>query len=268
MEKKNKIGLKEIILITLIIGLVIFYTSVTFFSENKEIYSILNMLAVTLLVGIPILFRYYEHTKIKKIESMFPKFLRDITENINTGMTLPQAFKAVAGNNYGELTSYVKEMNAKISFGITFEKVLVNFSKEIRSDSLKRNIQMIIETHKSGGTVATILEAVADSLQELEKIKKERSSSVYSQMLNGYIIYIIFLGIMISLSSFLLPTFELEIVPELKPTFVELFIGLIIIQGFFSGLAIGKLSEGTLLAGVKHSLVLIIFGYSSFILFG
>ena len=40
------------------------------------------------------------------------------------------------------------------------------------------------------------------------------------------------------------------------------------IQGFFAGIAIGKMAEGTVIAGVKHALVLIVFGYTAFILFG
>jgi pilus assembly protein TadC len=266
--KFEELKFRQIILVTILIGLFIFSISLVFFQQNEKLFSIVNMIAVVAVVAVPVFFRYEEHNKIKKIEATFPKFLRDITENLNTGMTLPQAFKAVSSNDYGALSPYVNDMTAKISFGITFENVLKNFSRQVSSVTLKRNVQMIIETHKSGGTVSTVLEAVANSLHELENIKKQRSSSIYAQMLNGYIIYIVFLIIMISLSSFLLPTFESGLVPNIRETFVELFLSLIVIQGFFSGIAIGKLSEGTFLAGVKHSLVLIIFGYSSFILFG
>ena len=36
------------------------------------------------------------------------------------------------------------------------------------------------------------------------------------------------------------------------------FLYLILIQGFFSGLAIGKLSEGNIKAGAKHSFTLVV----------
>ena len=39
------------------------------------------------------------------------------------------------------------------------------------------------------------------------------------------------------------------------------FFYLILIQGFFSGLAIGKLSEGSIKAGVKHSFTLVVFTF-------
>ena len=96
-------------------------------------------------------------------------------------------------------------------------------------------------------------------------IKKERSSSIYAQMITGYLIYIVFLGVMIGLSTFLIPVFFSQ--AETSMDFIGLFRSLIIIQGFFAGLSVGKMAEGTILAGAKHSLVLTVLGYSAFLIF-
>ena len=115
----------------------------------------------------------------------------------------------------------------------------------------------------------TIMRSVAQSLVELEKIKKERSASVYAQMINGYLIFFVFLGVMIGLSSVLVPAFKMgEQTQDLQTVFSEIFRALIIVQGFFAGLSIGKMAEGTLIAGIKHSLVLVVIGYSAFLMFG
>src|SRR3989338_6946298 len=37
-----------------------------------------------------------------------------------------------------------------------------------------------------------------------------------------------------------------------------LFLGLLLVQGFFTGLVIGKLAEGSLYAGIKHSFIMMI----------
>ena len=39
------------------------------------------------------------------------------------------------------------------------------------------------------------------------------------------------------------------------------FLYLLLVQGFFSGLAIGKLSEGNIKSGLKHSFLLIVFSF-------
>ena len=41
----------------------------------------------------------------------------------------------------------------------------------------------------------------------------------------------------------------------------NLFLALILVQGFFCGLVIGKLSEGSVKAGIKHSMIIIAMAY-------
>ena len=269
MKNKKSIGLKELSIITTAIGVIIIYFNFTYFSQYSNIFTTLNLLSAIIIAGIPILYRYMEYNKIKKIESAFPRFLRDVTENISIGMTLPQSIRAATENDYGVLSPHIKDMSAKISWGISFEKVLIDFAKKIRSKTMNRTVQTIIETHRSGGTIDTVLRSVVDSINQLERIKKERSSSIYAQMVSGYMIYLVFLGVMIGMSSFLLPAFSFEeTMPDMQPMFLELFRSLIVIQGLFAGLAIGKMAEGTIFAGIKHSLVLVVFGYSAFVIFG
>lgn len=269
MKKKFKMNLKTLSIITLCIGGPVLLVNFIYLSSYPTIYALVNMLAAVIILGIPLLHKYREFKKIRKIEEMFPKYLGDIAENISAGMTLPQAIRATSSIEYGVMTPYVRDMASKISWGIPFEKIMEDFAKKTGSKSMKRNVQTIIETHRSGGAMDTILKSVAQSLIELERIKKERSASVYAQMINGYLIYVVFLGVMIGLSSVLVPAFRLgETLPDLQEVFAEIFRALIIIQGFFAGLAIGKMAEGTLVAGVKHSLVLVVFGYSAFLIFG
>ncbi|MFH0832601.1 MAG: type II secretion system F family protein [Candidatus Aenigmatarchaeota archaeon] len=271
-KKKFKFGLKTINFITLPVGAAILLINYLYFIKNSQVSMLLDLLAAVIILGVPLIYRYMLISRMRKMEALFPVFLRDITENINAGMTLPQAIRAASANNYDILSPHIKEINARISWGIPFEKVLNDFASTVGSDNLKRTVHAIVEAHRSGGTMNTILESVGESLKELEKIKKERTASVYAQMINGYLIYFVFLGVMVGMNVFLLPTFEwggLEGQPssELGKVLPDLFRHLVLIQGVFAGLAIGKMAEGTIFAGVKHSLVLAVVGFSVFILF-
>ena len=92
---------------------------------------------------------------------------------------------------------------------------------------------------------------------------------------------VFFIGIMIVLQVYLLPQLGDIGVTALSGSglgfggggveggapsinFNIIFIGLIVIQGFFSGLLIGKFSEGKLMAGFKHSMIMVLFGYLLF----
>jgi len=273
--KKLKIQPKKIgsfarlSIMTTVAGVLIIFVNFMLFSKYAQIFAMLNMVGAFIILGIPLFYKYNQYKASKKIESVFPKYLRDLAENIATGMTLPQAMRAVSAHDYDVLTPYIKDMSAKISWGVSLEKVLTDFADKVGTETMRRNIRSIIETHRSGGSIDTIMTAVAESSQELEKIKKERSASVYSQMVNGYMIYIVFLGVMIALSSVLIPAFKFEeIGSDMQGTFAEIFRSLVIIQGLFAGLAIGKMAEGQLMAGIKHAIVLVVFGYSAFLLLG
>ena len=165
------------------------------------------------------------------------------------------------------MTPYVKEISAKIDWGISFEQVLQNFAKKVKSPVMNRIVRTVIETHQSGGEVGEVLETISKSVESVEKIKKERSSTIYSQMVNGYFIYFVFLGIIIIMSNFLFPVINLSSGDVAGANFNTLFLHLIVIEGIFAGLAIGKMSEASFIAGSKHSIVLATIGYAVFTLF-
>jgi flagellar protein FlaJ len=256
---------QRLIVITGASGASVLIINVLFLSAYEQVYAILNLVGAVLILGVPLMYKYYDYKKIRKIEEMFPKYLEDVSENISAGMTLPQAIRSIASIDYDVLTPHIKEIASKVSWGVPFEKVMEEFAKKTRSKAMKRNVQTIIETHRSGGSMDTVLRSVAQSLVELEKVKKERSSSVYAQMINGYVIYVVFLGVMVGLQTVMVPAFQFnEDSSNLKDVFGEIFRSLVIIQGFFAGLSIGKMAEGTFSAGFKHALVLVVFGYTIF----
>lgn len=248
-----------------VIGAFIFLFNTMFFYDNSQIFTILNVLSVVIALAMPLLIKYQEYQKIKIIEKKFPIFLCNITENIKSGMTLPQALESCADTNYGNFSKYVQDIAAKINWGISFERVLEDFADKTGSEVVKRTVKSINEAHESGGRIDTILDAISNSVQEIEIIKKKRSTRVYSQMLNGYFIYIMFLGVIFALSNFLIPAFQTEAGgTEMQVLFNEMFRNLVVIQGIFAGLSIGKMAEGNLIAGFKHSLVLVVLGYTLF----
>lgn len=270
-RKKEKLNLRTVSLISFAAGLFLAaLNNIVLHVLPPQIQAFINLFAAVLVLGVPLAYKYNDYRRIKNVETLFPRYLSDISENISTGMTLPQAMKATTRNDYQKLTPYIKELYAKINWGVPLEKVLDDFARRTGSRTMKRNVQTIIEAHRSGGTIDTILKSVAQSLQELERIKRERSSSIYAQMINGYLIYVVFLGVMIGLATILVPAFTRfgGASADLQAAFIEIFRSLTVIQGFFAGIAIGKMAEGTIVAGIKHAMALVIFGYSVFLIFG
>lgn len=246
-----------------------------FFSSIPNIFQIILVIAIGVFASPIIFLKYNEHKKIKQLEEIFPIFLRDFVENVRSGMTLPQALKSVSSNDYKVLSPYVKKMAAQVDWGINVDKVFQNFAKESKSKVIGRIISSVIETHRFGGNLADTLEALGNTALEIERLRTERRLYLQSQMITGYVIFFVFLAVIIIMQKFLIPSlshsktpFEQKYEESLPERYKLLFQNLIIIQGFFAGLIVGKMSEGAIISGIKHSLFMICAGVIVLLIFG
>ncbi|QQG40286.1 MAG: type II secretion system F family protein [Candidatus Aenigmatarchaeota archaeon] len=261
---------------SLFAGAALVTISFFFFQGSRQAFAILNLLGASIAIGPSMIIRYNEYRTLKRIESTFPQFLNDIVESTNAGQTLPQAIKSASRNEYGPLSPYVKKIAAQIDWGIPFDKILENMASSLNSKLLRRTVSTIIETHRSGGNISDVLRAVSESVTEIDRIREERKAHVYSQMITGYTIFFVFLGVIVGMQKFLIPTLlitgegaagiGLSGTAGLVTRYQFLFQALIVIQAIFSGFAIGKMSEGSMVAGVKHVIVLFSVGMMAIVL--
>ena len=155
---------------------------------------------------------------------------------------------------------------------------LLNFSNDTRNKVIKRSVSIVSEAEKSGGSMDEVLDAVTSSVIDIKKMREERRASVYSQQIQGYIVFFIFIAIMLVLQAYLLPKISDIATGLMGPSLGgstgglvsegvkiqkigDIFIWLIMIQGFFAGLMIGKFSEGSVKYGIKHALILCTVSY-------
>ena len=94
-------------------------------------------------------------------------------------------------------------------------------------------------------------------------------------IIQGYIIYAVFIGVMVMLQVFLIPkisSLSLDVnsglgsgvvTPNIPKSldFGSIFIVINLVQGLFSGLLIGKFAEGDYKQGIKHVIVMVFAGY-------
>ena len=132
-----------------------------------------------------------------------------------------------------------------------------------------------MEGHRFGGNLADAFESLSSTAFEIEKLREERKLYLNSEIITGYIIFFVFLGVIIGLGRFLIPSLSkvsisttTSVAPEtnIAAQYKEIFRNLIIIQGLFAGLCIGKMTEGAVVAGLKHSLIMMIIGLLFYLL--
>ncbi|MEM5776830.1 MAG: type II secretion system F family protein [Candidatus Aenigmatarchaeota archaeon] len=271
---------KRLFFLTLVsfsIAILLILVSFFIFREYKNIFSTVLVIAFVVAISPIAIFKYAESSRIKSLEDQFPQFMNDIVEAVRSGMNLPQAVSVVAKNDYGNLNPYIKKLNAQLEWGIPFTKAFASFTKSTKSKLIARIGATIIESHEYGGNLTDVFETISNTTVEIERLREERKLFLNSQMVSGYIIFFVFLAVIIGLQKYLVPTLteismkqlvtseKIENV-QLQLEYKSIFRNLIIIQGFFAGLTIGKMSEGELMNGIKHSLFMIIMGLIIFIL--
>lgn len=254
---------------------------VTSYTNLQQITFVVLNLSGIILVFLPIGYvKYQQFRRRKMMEEDFPAFLRDIVEGTRAGMSLPQAVQNTESGSYGPLDEHIQKMSAQIEWGVPFDEVLKTFGEETGSPTIKRSTDTVIQAYQSGGNIQEVLESVGDNIRSIRRLKEERQSQLYGEMITGYIVYFIFIGILVALTTYLLPNLaaaseslgggEMNILggmggggslQENIALYEQWFTRLVYIQAIFSGLIIGKLSEGQFKAGFKHVGILFAAGY-------
>lgn len=222
---------------------------------------------------------FSEIKRQKEMEEKFLEFARSLVSSVHSGIPIPQAIIQVSDDDFGALTPYIKKLANQIRMGIPLNTALTTFSGDTKNKVIKRAISIIIKAGESGGYIEDVLQSVSDSVVTVKKMKEERKSTTYSQIIQGYIIFFVFIGIILILQLQLFPQLTslsgeeadlgsmsgiLELGGESTTggylNLNNIFFALVMIQGFFSGLVIGKFSEGNWKKGLIHSLVLMSVG--------
>ncbi len=275
---------------------IVMFTIVFLFFKNSRFFFTLIIISLILFIFPNWLVFYLESLRRQKLEQYFPDFIRDLASAIKSGKPLPLALGELLDNDYGALNPYIERIYYQVQWGIPVAKAFQIFAVMTDDPLIDRAIATIIEAVKSGGELDIILDSVHKSLLQIKIIEEERKSMVYKQVVQNYIIFFVFLMIMIILQNMLLPTIQdlskgggfgsllgvqsgtgerikqhVDIRFDSVGAFINslmewllsiegVFMSIIVIQGFFTGIIIGKLSTGNAASGTKHSFILISIG--------
>jgi len=164
------------------------------------------------------------------------------------------------------------------------------------SRRLLDSMQTIRESYMSGGDVVATLDSVADNLTFLDEAEKERKSTLNQYVVLMYAIAFIFVGIVAGINKLLLPIFQIASSPGgaqvlglsnpcssttgfetticsfyslpakylflisdvngIAAYYTSIFFFMSLIVAISSGLVAGEISEGSMVAGIKHSVVM------------
>jgi flagellar protein FlaJ len=211
------------------------------------------------------LVNYVDYRWRKAVDEHLPDLFRSIVQAQETGMTLPKALEEASERDYGPLTPELKKMTVQISWGASFEEALLAFGRRVGTVLTQRTVPMIIEASRSGGRVERVFNPMGKFIQTTILLEKERKTQTRPYTAIIYVALFVFLFTIVILFQTFFTGVEgmaLFSTPTSSPADLKrIFLHLTLVQGFFSGLVAGKMGEGSVSAGLKHSLVMMLLGY-------
>lgn len=214
------------------------------------------------------------------VDKNIPRFLREVAEAGRSGLTLTRAIEVSAQRKYGPLSKELQRVMTQLSWGISLESAMKSFAERVDTTLGRRTALLIIEVSRSGGDVQEVLESINKHISDLYMLERERMSAIRPYISIIYVAAIIFLAT----DLLLIKTFfgEIAKLQEAQkgvisgallnismdvPTLTKVLFHTSVIQGFFGGLVAGKMGEGSIGAGLKHSLILIAISFIAFLFF-
>jgi flagellar protein FlaJ len=229
-----------------------------------------QLLFLTMIVTIfpPAAVNYFDLRWRRSVDRNIPEFLRELSEAGRTGITLTRALELASKRRYGPLSSELERIVNKISWGESLEDSLKDFAERVGTRLAKRTSILLSEINRAGGDIRDVLDMVSKHIRELQVIEEERMSQLRIYVVIVYVAFFIFLFIDYVILETFLSKIEL-LRAGLKETggvfamagidlksIKTVMFHMSVIQGLFGGLVAGKMGEGSLGAGLKHSAIL------------
>jgi flagellar protein FlaJ len=234
------------------------------------------------IVLIPLsIFHEIKNMKKKKIENNFPDMLKKLASTNETGMTLRDSIQLMAKSDTNALSKEIKKIWNDITWGLDINDSLIRFANRLRTQVITRSLSLITKANESSGDIGEVLIVAARDATSEQTMRRERSMSMMIYIVIIYISFLVFVGVIFVIST----TFLAEMAAAGQKmaasgasaggflgsfnldAYTQLFKHAALIQGLSSGLMAGAMGEGSVMSGLKHSIIMMTIGFIVFTFF-
>ncbi|MGA2917435.1 type II secretion system F family protein [Methanoregula sp.] len=194
---------------------------------------------------------------VQNIESHLPDFLRELSDMKDIGITLHEAIHRISGAKLGVLSSELSVASRDIESGAYVNSALVKMEERIGLVSVKRAISLLVRASEITTNLKQIFIIAITDFEYYLKLKRERSNTTIIYVMIIYLSFGIYLYTAYQLNVPFLAAFKgMSVNVDTAGNLTDMFnIGIILAT--FSGIMAGQFSSNSILAGLKHSIVLL-----------
>jgi len=258
----------SVVAMLVFLGLIIMFDGSILGTYSNELF-----LVCILIILVPSAILDFEHQRwIEAIEDQMPVLVRGVSEAQETGLTIVKALEKVVQNNMiaRPLSDEVHLLTVQMAWGTSFETALVNFKERIMSPIVNRFCALVLEASRAGGNIKKVFTSTSEFMEEMNDMDKETSAQMKPYIVVIYAAFAVFLvTASILVQSFFtplqgMPTIMSEVSVGSVGQFSDFFYKNMLVSAVTGGLMAGKLGERRVVSGLKHSIIMSLAGYASF----
>lgn len=117
-------------------------------------------------------------SRAKFVEDILPDVLMLISSNMRSGMIMYNALLLSARDEFKHFKKEIELAAKETLSGTTLEQALYNITERVDSQLLRRTVKLIIEGIESGGSMAPLLDNIAQDIQETRSLSRKIRASV------------------------------------------------------------------------------------------
>jgi len=216
----------------------------------------------------PAVVEYNNYSWARQVDGNVPRLLRDVTEAVRSGITLPRALEEASKRDYGPVSKELEHAISEFILDASWEGSLMSFARRLSQPSALRLSIVLIEAHQTGGRMIDVLDASVDVFSSLDEYREERYTQMKPYTMVIYMSILIFLVVAyFVLYRFLTPLTGTSIGAVTQQAGIvggvldinyynSILFWASILESIFGGLVAGKIGDGALAAGVRHSVIL------------
>jgi tight adherence protein B len=193
MKADIPITIDELLVIKIISSTVVALLALAIF---KNI--IAAILAFILVWNMPrVLIASKKKERIKLFDSQLSEGILVISNSLKAGHSFLQAVAVTAEETKDPFSKEFKKLLKEMTLGIDEEEALKNMLSRMESEDLRLIINAILIQKDVGGNLSEILDTIAETIRERQKIKNELKTLTAQGKLSGIIVVLIpiFLGL-------------------------------------------------------------------------
>lgn len=212
-------------------------------------------------VAIPSMYAVRYSRERAGLEKKLPDFIRDVAESRKIGLSPEASIEGLGSKGYGRLSKPIERMGAQLSWGLNLTKVVSTFIENVNSWLTKVVGALMLEVVDVGGGTVRSFSEMADFTRRVNDLESEKRST-----LRPYIFVTYMAGIMIVMTTFLMVYFleQTSLAPgsasvaTVSAGTVDILLVSALFESWVVGLVAGKMGEGSLSDGFKHSMFLVL----------